>query len=138
MTVCYTQKCHSDWRKSLTEKRFILCSSFRVAKGRLQARKVIQPHLRLDIMYFCNPFTNTVKTRKSFRNSKHKFTKDRSFLTNLTALNDEMAGYGDKGRAVDIRYLNFHKAFDTIFHSFPNCRLRKRALDEVCIRCTEN
>lgn len=89
-------------------------------------------------MDFCNPFTSTGKTRNSFRNSKHRFTKDKSFLTNLTALYDEMAGYGDKGRAVDIRYLNFHKAFGTMFHSLPSCKLRKHELDEVCIRWAEN
>lgn len=58
-------------------KRFILYSSLRVAKGRLQARKVDQPHLRVDIMYFCNPFTSTGRARKSFKNSKHKFTTDK-------------------------------------------------------------
>lgn len=58
-------------------KRFILYSSLRVAKGRLQARKVDQPHLRVDIMYFCNPFTSTGKARKSFKNSNHKFTTDK-------------------------------------------------------------
>jgi len=85
-------------------------------------------------MYFCNPFTSTGKTRKSFRNSKHKFNKDRPFLTNLSVLYDEMASCGDKRIALDIRYLNFHKASDTIFHSLPSCKLRKNALDEVYIR----
>lgn len=106
-----------------------------MTKGRLQGRKVGLSYL---VMFFCNSFTSTGKTKKSFRNSKHKFAKDRSFLTDLTALYDEMAGYGDKRRAVDIRYFNFHRAFDTIFHSFPNCKLRKDALDKVCVRWAEN
>lgn len=122
-----------DWKK-----RLIPWSSLGVAKERLQARKTGQLYLDLNVMYFCNPFKSTGKTRKSFRNNNHKLTKDGSFLTNLTALYDEMVDYGDKGRAVGIRYLTFHKTFDTTFHSFPNCKWRKHELDQVCIRCAEN
>lgn len=116
MAACYLQKLHSDWKKFLTGKGLVLCSSLKVAKGRLQARKTDQPHLRLDIMYFCNLFTSTwcFRNFRCFRNSKNKFAKDRSFLTNLISLYYEMAGCGDKG-GVDIGYLNFHKAIDNYF-----------------------
>lgn len=30
-----------------------------------------------------------------------------------------------QGSAVDIGYLNCHKAIDTIFYSLPSCKLRK-------------
>lgn len=124
MTVAYKNFIVTGGSPRL-EKRLMPWSSLGVAKERLQARKAGQLYLCLDVMYFCNPFTSTGKTRKSFRNNNNKFTKDGPFLANLPALYDEMADYGDKGRPVDIRYLNFHKDFDTIFHSLPNCKLSR-------------
>lgn len=37
-----------------------------------------------------------------------------SSLTNLIAFYSKMTGYVDKGRAVDVIYFNFIKAFDAI------------------------
>lgn len=37
-------------------------------------------------------------------------------LTNLIDLYDEMAGLIDERKAVDIVYLDFRKAFDTVSH----------------------
>lgn len=40
--------------------------------------------------------------------------KEKSCLTHLITLRDEMAGLVDEERAVNVVYLNFSKAFDTI------------------------
>ena len=50
------------------------------------------------------------------RSSQCGFTKGKSYLTNLINFCDEMTGLVDEGRAVDIVYLDFRKAFDTISH----------------------
>ncbi|GAB0178392.1 mitochondrial enolase superfamily member 1 [Grus japonensis] len=49
-----------------------------------------------------------------------------------------MASWVDEGRAVDVVYLDFSKAFDTIFHNILISKLRKCGLDEWTVRWVEN
>ncbi|CAM5089649.1 unnamed protein product [Natator depressus] len=74
-----------------------------------------------------------LEQRKVIRNSQHGFTKGKSCLTNLIAFYDEITGSVDMGKAVDMIYLDFSKAFDTISHSILASKL-KYELDEWTIR----
>lgn len=47
-------------------------------------------------------------------NSQQGFFKGRSYLRNPTTFCGEMTGPMGKGRAVDIAYFKFSKAFDTV------------------------
>ncbi|CAM4530468.1 unnamed protein product [Lepidochelys kempii] len=76
--------------------------------------------------------------RKVIRNSQHGFTKGRSCLTNLIAFYDEITGSMDEGKAVDVLYLDFSKAFDTVSHSILVSKLKKHGLDEFTIRWVES
>ncbi|GAB0179931.1 mitochondrial enolase superfamily member 1 [Grus japonensis] len=49
--------------------------------------------------------------------SQHGFMKGRSCFTNLISFYDEVTLLVDEGKAVDVVYLDFSKAFDTISHS---------------------
>ena len=49
-------------------------------------------------------------------NSQHAFTKGESCLTDLIAFCNKTTGFVDGARAVDIIYLDFCKAFDTVYH----------------------
>ncbi|CAM5115619.1 unnamed protein product [Eretmochelys imbricata] len=79
-----------------------------------------------------------LEERKVIRNSQHGFTKGRSCLTNLIAFYDEITGSVDEGKAVDVLYLDFSKAFDTVSHSNFVSKLKKYGLDEWTIRCIES
>ncbi|CAM4664489.1 unnamed protein product [Lepidochelys kempii] len=76
--------------------------------------------------------------RKVIRNSQHGFTKGRSCLTNLIAFYDEITGSVDEGKTVDIFFLDFSKAFDTVSHSILVSKLKKYGLDECTIRWGES
>lgn len=49
---------------------------------------------------------------KVIRHSLHGVTKGKSCLTNLTTYYDETTTWMDEGKAVDVAYLNFNKAFN--------------------------
>ncbi|CAM4662359.1 unnamed protein product [Lepidochelys kempii] len=76
--------------------------------------------------------------RKVIRNSQHGFTKGRSCLTNLIAFYDEITCSVDEGKAVDVLFLDFSKAFDTVSHSILVRKLRKYGLDECTTRWVES
>jgi len=79
-----------------------------------------------------------VEEKKVIRSSQHGFTKGKSCLTNLIAFYDGMTGLVDEGRAVDVAYLDFSKAFDTVSHNILLGKLRKCGLDEWSGKWTKN
>ncbi|PKU38324.1 rna-directed dna polymerase from mobile element jockey-like [Limosa lapponica baueri] len=64
--------------------------------------------------------------------------KGKSCLTNLIAFYDAITGWLDEGRAADVIYLDFSKAFDTVSHNILIGKLRKCGLDEGTVRWIEN
>ncbi|GAB0207637.1 mitochondrial enolase superfamily member 1 [Grus japonensis] len=79
-----------------------------------------------------------VEEKKVIGSGQHGFTKGKSCLSNLIAFYDGMTGWVDEGRAVDVVYLDFSKAFDTVSHNILIGKLRKCGLDEWTVRWVEN
>jgi len=71
-----------------------------------------------------------VEEKKVIRSSQHGFTKGKSCLTNPIAFYDDMTAWVDEGRAMDVVYLDFSKAFNTVSRNILLGKLRKYGLDE--------
>lgn len=66
--------------------------------------------------------------KKVIESSQHRFTKNKSCLTKIIAfcwVTDTV----DKGKAVDVIYLDPSKAFDTVSHSILFTELAKYELN---------
>jgi len=84
--------------------------------------------------FYLSAFTGLVKDNQGIRPSQHGFMKGRSFLTNLMSFSDPVTRLVDEGKAVDVVYVDFSKAFDTVPHSILPEKLAAHCLDG-CMLC---
>ena len=75
---------------------------------------------------------------QGIRLSQHGFMKGRSWLTNLIFLCDQVTCLTDEGKAVDVVYLDFSKAFDTVSHSILLGKLAAHGLDRYTLLWVRN
>ena len=82
--------------------------------------------------------TRHVRDNEGIRPSQHGFTKGRSCLTNLISFYDLVTHPVDEGKAVDVGYLDFSKAFDTVSHSILLQKLAVHGLDRYTLGWVRN
>ncbi|KAK4810025.1 LOW QUALITY PROTEIN: hypothetical protein QYF61_005088 [Mycteria americana] len=78
--------------------------------------------------------TRHVENNQGIKPSQHGFRKGRSCLTNLISFYDKWM----RGKAVDVVYLDFSKAFDRVSHSLLLERLAAHGLDGCTLRWIKN
>ncbi|KAK4829469.1 LOW QUALITY PROTEIN: hypothetical protein QYF61_004759 [Mycteria americana] len=81
--------------------------------------------------------TRHVEDNQGIKPSQHGFRKGRSCFTNLIFY-DKVTRLGDPGKAVDVVYLDFSKAFDTVSHSILLEKLAAHGLDGCTLRWVKN
>jgi len=114
---------------SMKEKREDL-GNYRSVSLHLIPRKVLETVLLESIF-------EHMKDKKMIWTSQHEFTKGISFLTNLIAFQNEVTILVDKRRVVDVVYLDFNKASDTVSLNIID-KLKKHGLHNPQVRWTEN
>ncbi|KAK4806238.1 LOW QUALITY PROTEIN: hypothetical protein QYF61_013382 [Mycteria americana] len=82
--------------------------------------------------------TRRVEDNQGIKPSQHGFRKGRSCLTNLISFYDKVTRLVDEGKAVDVVYLDFSKAFDTVSHGILLEKLAAHGLDGCALRWVKN
>ncbi|KAK4829440.1 hypothetical protein QYF61_004315 [Mycteria americana] len=78
-----------------------------------------------------------VQANQGIRPRQHGFMKGRSCFTNLIFY-DQVTHLVDEGKAVDVIYLDFSKAFDTVSHSILLEKLEAHGLGRCTLRWVRN
>ena len=73
--------------------------------------------------------TDQLKVNQGIRPSQHRFMNGRSCLTNLISFYDKVTHLVDDNKAVDVLYLDFSKAFDTVPYDILMEKLAAHGLD---------
>jgi len=89
-------------------------------------------------LFILSALTGRVKDNQGFRPSQPGFMKGKSCLTNLISFYDQVAHLADEGKAVDVIYLDFSKAFDAVPHSILLEKLAAHGLDGCTLHWIKN
>ncbi|KAK4806195.1 hypothetical protein QYF61_001118 [Mycteria americana] len=79
-----------------------------------------------------------LKNNAIIRHNQHGFTKEKSCLTNLISFHDMATHLVDEGKAVDVVFLDFSKAFDTVPRSILLDKLSNCGMSRFTVLWVKN
>jgi len=82
--------------------------------------------------------SQVIKLNQVIKLSHHQFIKGRSCLTNLISFYDKVIYLVDAGKAVDVVYQDFSKAFDIISHGILLEKLSAYGLEGCPLHWVKN
>ncbi|RMC20740.1 hypothetical protein DUI87_01592 [Hirundo rustica rustica] len=88
--------------------------------------------------FILSAITQNLQDGQGIRPSQHGFRRGRSCLTNLITFYGQVTHLVDAGKALDIVYLDFSKAFDTVSHSILLDKLAAHGLDRSTLCWVRN
>ncbi|KAJ7404858.1 hypothetical protein WISP_143114 [Willisornis vidua] len=84
---------------------------------------------RVMEQFILSAITQHLQDGQGIRPSQHGFRRVRSCLTSLISFYNQVTHLVDQGKAVDVVYLDFSKAFDTVSHNTLLEKLAAHSLD---------
>ncbi|RMC17127.1 hypothetical protein DUI87_05704 [Hirundo rustica rustica] len=88
--------------------------------------------------FILSVITQNLQDGQGLRPSQHGFRRGRSCLTNLISFYEQVTHLVDAGRAMDVVYLDFSRAFDTVSHSTLLDKLAACGLDRSTLCWVRN
>lgn len=106
-------------------------SNYRPISLTSQICRIFERILKEEINFY-------LETNKLIGDSQHGFVRGKSCLTNLLTYLDIITTNIDSGIPVDVVYLDFSKAFDTVPHQHLIMKLRSMQINEAIVRWIES
>uniref|UniRef100_A0A8C3B661 Reverse transcriptase domain-containing protein n=1 Tax=Cairina moschata TaxID=8855 RepID=A0A8C3B661_CAIMO len=141
LTIIYQQSWLSgevpvDWR--LANMMPIYKKGRRADSGNYRPVSLTSVPRKLMEQIILSVITWHLQGKQAIRPSQHGFMKGRSCLMNLISFYDKVSQLVNEGKAVDVVYLDFSKAFDTISHNILLKKLAAHGSDWRMLRWVRN